>query len=144
MKRLICLLSVIFLLFSCMTDKRNIRRLNGDWTIAKYKQTDILGFTTIIEATGKFHFEKYKLKDEKGKYNYSYSYFLPSDTVSKVESGEYYSAAKEEAVFFNSIDENGQLVQTEQFHIDILTTTDVIFQHNDSKVMHTFVLRKEK
>lgn len=144
MRRLVFIILAFFLVNSCMTDKRNIRRLDGDWKIAKYKQTDKLGFTTIIDATGDFHFDKYKLKEEKGNYSYSYSYFLPSDTISRSEKGEYYSLAKEEAIYFNSYDVNNNLIQTEMFHIDILTTTDVIFQYNDLNVLHTFVLRKEK
>jgi hypothetical protein len=144
MKNLIFFFVSFFVLSACMTDRRNVRRLDGDWKIATYKQTDKLGFTNIVSASGSFHFQKYKLKDEKGTYSYDFSYFLPNDTVSFSESGEYYSAAKQEAIFLNSLDESGKLIQTEKFHIDILTTTDVIFQYNDLNVMHTFVLQKLK
>jgi len=144
MKNFIFLLISFAVLTACMTDRRNIRRLDGDWKIATYKQTDKLGFTNVVAATGNFHFHKYKLKDDKGTYAYDFSYFPSNDTVSFSESGEYYSAAKQEAIFLNSLDADGQLIQTEKFHIDILTTTDVIFQYNDLNVMHTFVLRKEK
>jgi hypothetical protein len=144
MKIFIFLLISFAVLTACMTDRRNVRRLDGDWKIATYKQTDKLGFTDVVPATGNFHFHKYKLKDEKGTYAYDFSYFLSNDTVSFSESGEYYSSAKQEAIFFNSLDADGKLIQTEKFHIDILTTTDVIFQYNDLNVLHTFVLRKEK
>ncbi|MBI1838455.1 MAG: hypothetical protein HYR91_14425 [Flavobacteriia bacterium] len=127
-----------------MTDRRNVRRINGDWEIVKYKQTDNLGFTTIIPAEGTFHFSKYKLKNKKGDFHYQFTYFSPLDTVSYNEFGAYYSSAKEEAFFLNTFDINGNIIQTEQFHIDILTTTDVILQYNDLTVMHTFVLRKKK
>jgi hypothetical protein len=144
MKYFIFVLISLTFLSACMTDRRNVRRLDGDWKIATYKQTDILGFTDVVPASGNFHFHKYKLKDEKGTYSYNFSYFTPNDTVSYSESGEYYSAAKNEAIFLNSLDANGQIIQTEKFHIDILTTSDVIFQYNDTKITHTFVLRKEK
>ena len=80
----------------------------------------------------------------KGKFNYDFSYYVSNDTVRYSEIGEYYSAAKKEAIFLNSFDSNGEIIKTEKFHIDILTTTDVIFQYNDLNVMHTFVLSKEK
>lgn len=144
MKNLFFFFLSFFLVTACMTDRRNVRRLDGDWKIATYKQTDKLGFTYIIPASGDFHFQKYKLKDEKGKFNYDFSYYVSNDTVRYSEIGEYYSAAKKEAIFLNSFDSNGEIIKTEKFHIDILTTTDVIFQYNDLNVMHTFVLRKEK
>lgn len=135
----ICVLFVFS--FSCKNDKRNVRLIKGDWKLVKYKQMDKYGFLTEYEASGKFHFDSYKISDKNGTYSYSLIYKKENIDIELTRSGNYYSDKKQRSFFLS---ENKNNVESwEQFKISFLGKEDAILEHQDSTIFHTFVLEKE-
>lgn len=141
MKKLFYILSIALLLLgSCSKIKKSQRRIEGEWEIISYRQTNISGLTTFYDAVGTLTFGENT--DDTFTYIENYTYEGPSGPVVVQREGI--------GTFTNKLGMSHRLdfllptvFTLEDCTFRLITKDDLKIEQRDASFTHMLVLKND-
>ncbi|HHZ81167.1 MAG TPA: hypothetical protein EYN64_00355 [Flavobacteriales bacterium] len=140
MNKLMPILLIAFMSYSCNKINTTLKKLEGNWKVIEYKVTNAQGLTYFYDAQGTWCFKN--CNGNECEYHINLQYPNQGVVSQKVETGIFQMEEDGEHYTLLRVNENGSITTIEDGRIIMLTNNDVKTIFIDEYGMHQFILEK--